>query len=307
MSEDNTAGRSPQPEHWAPIEVGQVWHPRNVSDEFYTVLGVVPPAPGDPAIESYSRVQLAEGIVDPKTFPLNGNVLVIRVADLRGGYVFAPDPPEAHSPVAEGEPGWRDERHAVMADICRDAASHAASETVRDCFLEAATYFEVRDRSGGSQPGAAFRLTEADVKLFTGDLSDYDGDAEKAMEAVLALDTRMREWLAEPGVDVEVRDAARKARFGIGGGVEVIDSGQTLGLHIGFPVDSARKLLEFIDKTGDGVPPLPETMEPEVTELRDFLAQADAQAEQEGLEHYGEHQYDEVNLGDNPDEGEGQQ
>jgi hypothetical protein len=42
-----------------------------------------------------------------------------------------------------------------------------------------------------------FLLTPADVKLLTGDLSDYDGDAEKAMEAVLVLDQKMRDWLAD--------------------------------------------------------------------------------------------------------------
>jgi hypothetical protein len=40
-----------------------------------------------------------------------------------------------------------------------------------------------------------FLLTPADVKLLTGNLSDYDGDAEKAMAAVLVLDQRMRDWL----------------------------------------------------------------------------------------------------------------
>jgi hypothetical protein len=41
-----------------------------------------------------------------------------------------------------------------------------------------------------------FSLTEADVKLLTSDLSDYDGDPERAMEAMLALDQRFRDWLA---------------------------------------------------------------------------------------------------------------
>lgn len=41
----------------------------------------------------------------------------------------------------------------------------------------------------------AFFVTVADVKLLTGDLSDYDDNADRAMEGMLALDTRMREWL----------------------------------------------------------------------------------------------------------------
>lgn len=44
-----------------------------------------------------------------------------------------------------------------------------------------------------------FSLGAADVKLLTGDLSDYDDDAERAMAAMLALDQRFREWLAEVG------------------------------------------------------------------------------------------------------------
>lgn len=42
-----------------------------------------------------------------------------------------------------------------------------------------------------------FSLTPADAKLLTGDLSAYDHSAEKAMESLLALDQRLRDWLKE--------------------------------------------------------------------------------------------------------------
>lgn len=64
---------------------------------------------------------------------------------------------------------------------------------------------EVRRRQEGARaeitealerpPENTFALSRADVKLLTHDLSDYGGSAEKAMEGMLALDGRMREWL----------------------------------------------------------------------------------------------------------------
>jgi hypothetical protein len=44
-----------------------------------------------------------------------------------------------------------------------------------------------------------FALTKADVRLLTADLSDYGDSAERAMEAMLALDGRMRAWLKDEG------------------------------------------------------------------------------------------------------------
>jgi hypothetical protein len=49
--------------------------------------------------------------------------------------------------------------------------------------------------------GPVFALTKADVRLLTSDLSDYGGDSTRAMEGMLALDTRMRRWLKDEKSD----------------------------------------------------------------------------------------------------------
>lgn len=49
---------------------------------------------------------------------------------------------------------------------------------------------------GGEDPRPFFVLSTAEVKLLTGDLSAFDGDAQRGMEAVLELDQRLRDWLA---------------------------------------------------------------------------------------------------------------
>lgn len=50
--------------------------------------------------------------------------------------------------------------------------------------------------------GPKFVLDTADLKLLTGDTSDYE-DPSKAMEGVLALDARMRRFLGQPINDEE--------------------------------------------------------------------------------------------------------
>lgn len=152
---------------------------------------------------------------------------------------------------------------------CLKAASRSTNLTVRDAYLQAAEWFEDcfkrlaperwAEELDAHEAGETFTLTRADAKLLIGDLSDYGDSPAKAMQGLLALDARIREWMGTPAADNSKPDPGAE-------GITITISREGAASFVsnssGWGAIGLQEITEAIIAAFDGNPPTePETKE----------------------------------------------